>query len=74
MEFVNAPPIEYNKPITQSHPQAYYASRLLPFTSTKLNETLIETKLSDLNITDEDLKSLGIYKKKLILTQLFYMN
>jgi serine/threonine protein kinase len=50
MEFINAPPIEYNKPITQSHPQAYYASRLLPFTSTKLNEIL--SQFSDLIITD----------------------
>ena len=40
MEFINAPPIEYNEPITKSHPQAYYASRLLPFTSSKLNEIL----------------------------------
>ena len=52
MEFINAPPIEYNEPITQSHPQAYYASRLLPFTSSKLNEILVKSQLSDLIITD----------------------
>jgi serine/threonine protein kinase len=47
MEFINAP-IGNNKPIIQSHPQAYHISRLLPFTSSKLNETL-----ANLNITDE---------------------
>ena len=52
MEFINAPSIKYNKHITQSHPKAYFTSRLLPFTSSKLNETLIESQLSDLIITD----------------------
>jgi hypothetical protein len=75
MEFINAPPIEYNKPIIQSHPQAHYASRLLPFTSSKLNETL-ESQLLDLNITDKDLKSSGIVQKNNFnnFAQLFYMN
>ena len=50
MEFINAQPIEYNKPIIQSHPQAYYASRLLPFTSSELNKVL--SQLSDLIITE----------------------
>jgi hypothetical protein len=60
MEFINAP-IEYNKPIVKPHTQAYYTSRLLPFTSSKLNEAIENL---DLNITEEDLKSSGIYKKK----------
>ena len=66
MEFMNAP-IGHNKPIIQSHPQAYYASRLLPFTSSKLNETLVESQFLDLNITEEDLKSSG----KIILHNYF---
>ena len=32
--------------------------------SNKLNETLVESQALDLNITDEDLKSSGIYIKK----------
>ena len=32
--------------------------------SNKLNEALVESQLLDLNITEEDLKSSGIYKKK----------
>ncbi|GBB97003.1 hypothetical protein RclHR1_00290001 [Rhizophagus clarus] len=39
MEFINAP-IGNNNLITKSHPQAYYTSRLLDFTSKKVNETL----------------------------------
>ncbi|PKY30242.1 hypothetical protein RhiirB3_418742 [Rhizophagus irregularis] len=40
MEFINAP-IEHNNNLaTESHPQAYYTSRLLDFTSKQLNETL----------------------------------
>ena len=49
MEFINAP-IEHNKPINQSHPQAYYTSRLLPFTSSKLNEILVKSECLDCNI------------------------
>jgi chromosome segregation ATPase len=41
MEFINAP-IEHSKFITQSHPQTYYKSRLLNFTSKELNEILEE--------------------------------
>jgi len=59
MEFINAP-IEHDKPIIQIHQQAYNTSRLLPFTSSKLNEVLVESQLLDLNITDEDLKSSDI--------------
>jgi serine/threonine protein kinase len=57
MEFINAP-IGNNNSIIQSHPQAYNTSRILPFTSSKLNEALVESQLLELNITDEDL---GIY-------------
>jgi serine/threonine protein kinase len=42
IEFINAP-IEYNNPITEFHPQAYYNSCLLNFTSEKLNEILEES-------------------------------
>jgi DNA repair exonuclease SbcCD ATPase subunit len=43
MEFINTP-IEHNNPITEFHPQAYYKSCLLNFTSEKLNEILEEYK------------------------------
>ena len=66
MEFINAS-IEHNKPIIQPHLQAYYTSHLLPFTSSKLNETLVESQFLDLNITEEDLKSSG----KIILHNYF---
>jgi hypothetical protein len=42
MEFINTP-IEYNNPITEFHPQAYYKSCLLNFTSEKLNKILEES-------------------------------
>jgi serine/threonine protein kinase len=41
MEFINAP-IEHNNLITKPHPQAYYISHLLDFTSKELNEYLEE--------------------------------
>ena len=63
-EFKNIP-IKHNNPIiTESHSQAYYTSRLLPFTSSKLNEILVKSECLDCNI---DFKSPGIYKKKIIL-------
>ncbi|CAB5393810.1 unnamed protein product [Rhizophagus irregularis] len=37
--FINAP-IGHNNLVTKSHPKAYYTSRLLDFTSKKLNEIL----------------------------------
>ncbi|CAB5298465.1 unnamed protein product [Rhizophagus irregularis] len=40
MEFINAPIEQNNNLATESHPQAYYKSRLLDFTSKKLNEIL----------------------------------
>ncbi|CAB4440723.1 unnamed protein product [Rhizophagus irregularis] len=39
MEFINAP-IGHNNLVTKSHPKACYTSRLLDFTSKKLNEIL----------------------------------
>ncbi|CAB4412350.1 unnamed protein product [Rhizophagus irregularis] len=39
MEFINAP-IKHNNLVTESHPQAFYTSRLLNFTSKQLNEIL----------------------------------
>ncbi|PKY32500.1 hypothetical protein RhiirB3_420185, partial [Rhizophagus irregularis] len=40
MEFINAPIGHNNNLTTESHPQAYYKSRLLDFTSKQLNEVL----------------------------------
>ncbi|CAB5216258.1 unnamed protein product [Rhizophagus irregularis] len=40
MEFMNAPIEQNNNLATESHSQAYYKSRLLDFTSNKLNEIL----------------------------------
>ncbi|CAB5379539.1 unnamed protein product [Rhizophagus irregularis] len=39
MEFINAP-IVNNNPVTKPHSQAFYTSRLLDFSSKKLNEIL----------------------------------
>ncbi|POG80810.1 kinase-like domain-containing protein [Rhizophagus irregularis DAOM 181602=DAOM 197198] len=41
MEFINAPIRKHNNLATESHPQACYTSRLLDFTSKKLNEILV---------------------------------
>ncbi|PKC63319.1 hypothetical protein RhiirA1_463917 [Rhizophagus irregularis] len=65
MEFINAP-IGSNKLATKSHPEACFTSRLLDFTSKKLNEILesensqtYHAKHSDLNVcVIRDLKSL----------------
>jgi len=59
MEFINAP-IGHYKPIAQSHSQAFYTSRLLPFTSSELNESL-KSEYSDCRITS--ISSLGVYNK-----------
>uniref|UniRef100_U9T189 Uncharacterized protein n=1 Tax=Rhizophagus irregularis (strain DAOM 181602 / DAOM 197198 / MUCL 43194) TaxID=747089 RepID=U9T189_RHIID len=40
MQFINAPIGHHNNLATESHSQAYYTSRLLDFTSKKLNEIL----------------------------------
>ncbi|POG67214.1 kinase-like domain-containing protein [Rhizophagus irregularis DAOM 181602=DAOM 197198] len=71
MEFINAP-IEHNNNLaTESHPQAYYTSRLLDFTmneesedsqaSVKLNEMLVNKDLDDCIV---NLKSLDIKTDK----------
>ncbi|EXX54880.1 Ste20p [Rhizophagus irregularis DAOM 197198w] len=68
MEFINAP-IGHNNLTTKSHPKACFTSRLLDFTSKKLNEILESENLqayhkshSDLNdCVIKDLRSLGIY-------------
>jgi len=55
-----------NKPITKSHPQAYYTSRLLDFTK-KLDEILSQEEEQLLHQSEcldsviADLKSLGVY-------------
>ncbi|GES91795.1 kinase-like domain-containing protein [Rhizophagus clarus] len=56
MEFINAPTIN-NELITEYHPQAYRTSRLLNFTSKKLNEILNNEYLDDVS-TFNDTKSL----------------
>ncbi|GET02069.1 kinase-like domain-containing protein [Rhizophagus clarus] len=56
MEFINAP-IGNNNLITKSHPQAYYTSRLLDFTSKKVNETLKSECLDFDNIKSLDIKT-----------------
>ena len=64
MEFINAP-LGIDKPIIQSHPQAYNISCLLPFTSSKLESQLLELNITDENRNDECLsciiKPLGKY-------------
>ncbi|CAG8757821.1 2638_t:CDS:2, partial [Rhizophagus irregularis] len=55
MEFINAP-IGHNILTTESHPQACYTSRILDFTSKKLNEILESEDLNSCII--KDLKSL----------------
>ncbi|PKB93547.1 kinase-like protein [Rhizophagus irregularis] len=51
MEFINAP-IGRNNLATKSHPNACYTSRLLDFTSKKLNEILESENLNDCAIKD----------------------
>ncbi|PKC63492.1 hypothetical protein RhiirA1_422645, partial [Rhizophagus irregularis] len=46
MEFINAP-IGHNNLVTKSHPKACYKSRLLDFTSKKLNEILENIKADE---------------------------
>ncbi|POG60710.1 kinase-like domain-containing protein [Rhizophagus irregularis DAOM 181602=DAOM 197198] len=58
MEFINAPIGQYNNLVTQPHPKACYTSRLLNFTSKKLNEIIESEDLNDFII--KDLGSLGI--------------
>ncbi|CAB4426691.1 unnamed protein product [Rhizophagus irregularis] len=66
MEFINAPIEHNNNLVTKSHPKACYTSRLLDFTSKKLNEILesensqaYHASYSDLNdCVIKDLRSL----------------
>ncbi|UZO26782.1 uncharacterized protein OCT59_018995 [Rhizophagus irregularis] len=55
MEFINAP-IEHKNPITEFHSQACYTSRLLNFTSKKLNDILksecLDCIVNDMNSFD----------------------
>ncbi|CAB5350286.1 unnamed protein product [Rhizophagus irregularis] len=57
MEFINAP-IVHSDLATKSHPKAYHTSRLLDFTSKKLNEILESENLD--NYIINDLKLLDI--------------
>ncbi|CAB4493207.1 unnamed protein product [Rhizophagus irregularis] len=52
MEFINAPIGQHNNLVTQFHPKACYTSRLLDFTSKKLNEILESENLNDCVIKD----------------------
>ncbi|CAB5355161.1 unnamed protein product [Rhizophagus irregularis] len=47
MEFINAPIGQHNNLVTESHSQACYTSRLLDFTSKKLNEMIASEDLSE---------------------------
>ncbi|GBB95593.1 hypothetical protein RclHR1_25700001 [Rhizophagus clarus] len=57
MEFINAP-IGNNNFITESHPQACYTSRLLDFTSIKMNE-ILESKYLDCIVDDKSSRKLN---------------
>ncbi|CAB5182321.1 unnamed protein product [Rhizophagus irregularis] len=61
MEFINAP-IGHNNLATKSHPKACYTSRLLDFTSKKLNEILESENMDDCLV--KDLESLDIKADK----------
>ncbi|CAB4427233.1 unnamed protein product [Rhizophagus irregularis] len=60
MEFINAPIGQHSNLAIEAHPQAYCASRLLDFTSKKLNEILESENLNDCAI--KDLRILDISK------------
>ncbi|CAB4438282.1 unnamed protein product [Rhizophagus irregularis] len=55
MEFINAPIGHNNKLSTESHPQAYYISRLLGFTSKELNEILESRGLQAYNNSSQSI-------------------
>ncbi|GBB96735.1 hypothetical protein RclHR1_28180001 [Rhizophagus clarus] len=57
MEFINAP-IGNNKRTTEFHPQACYTSRLLDFTSRKVNEILESECLDYIVVDDKSSKKL----------------
>ncbi|GBB99644.1 hypothetical protein RclHR1_03590019 [Rhizophagus clarus] len=58
MEFINAP-IGNNNIITESHPQACYTSRLLDFTSKKVNEVLESECLDYILVDDKSSENLN---------------
>ncbi|CAB5370236.1 unnamed protein product [Rhizophagus irregularis] len=71
MEFIYAPIGQHNNLAIESHPQAYYTSRLFEFTSKKLNEILESEDLQIIsddeifeNVASDDLNSyrIGMYK------------
>ncbi|CAB4400375.1 unnamed protein product [Rhizophagus irregularis] len=74
MEFINAP-IEHNEFTIQSHPQAYYKSRLLNFTSEELNEVLEEFQeisFLELKRKKKDIEQ-NLFKLELI-AEVYYHN
>ncbi|CAB5156488.1 unnamed protein product [Rhizophagus irregularis] len=68
MEFVNAP-IGHNNLATKSHPKACFTSRLLDFTSKKLNE-ILESENSQVSVNEmpvsEDLNDYVIRDSRLL--------
>ncbi|CAB4478690.1 unnamed protein product [Rhizophagus irregularis] len=52
MEFINAPIGQHSNLAIEAHSQAYYTSRLLDFTSKKLNEILESENLNDCAVKD----------------------
>ena len=66
MEFINAP-IGHNKPTIQSHPQAYYTSRVCEFTSKELNDEMENLNLETMEIPESECSMddfrIGIYRK-----------
>ncbi|GBC10022.1 hypothetical protein RclHR1_09290005 [Rhizophagus clarus] len=52
MDFINAP-VGNNNPITKSHPQAYYTSRLHDFTSREVNE-ILESECSNYILVNDE--------------------
>ncbi|PKB96844.1 hypothetical protein RhiirA5_367644 [Rhizophagus irregularis] len=62
MEFINAPIGQHSNLAIEAHSQAYYTSRLLDFTSKKLNEILESENLSlqiiYVKITSENLNEI----------------
>ncbi|CAB5375712.1 unnamed protein product [Rhizophagus irregularis] len=69
MEFVNAP-IGHNNLATKSHPKACFTSRLLDFTSKKLNE-ILESENSQASVNEmpvsEDLNDYVIRDSRLLV-------
>ncbi|CAB5393117.1 unnamed protein product [Rhizophagus irregularis] len=57
MEFINTQ-VEHNILVTESNPQACYTSRLLNFTSKKLNEILKSEMLVSEDLNDYIIKNL----------------